>query len=113
MRGSVVPLNFWDSAEDFYKVGAGFSLFCDNQLASTAFSSVVLGNQLELGIETLGQYQGKGLAQYTCSALIDYCLDNGYEPVWACRLENTGSYKLALKLGFEPVLNIPYYRLSN
>jgi hypothetical protein len=34
------------------------------------------------------------------------------EPVWACRLENDGSYKLAQKLGFEPVLEIPYYRLS-
>ena len=113
MKGSVVPLNFWDSADAFYKNGIGFGLCYDNQLVSMAFSSFILDNQLELGIETIEQYKGKGLALLACSALIGYCVENGYEPVWACRLENMGSYKLALKLGFEPMLSILYYRLSN
>ncbi len=47
-----------------------------------------------------------------CSTLIEYCLENSYEPVWACRLENVGSYKLAEKLGFEMYGEVPYYRLS-
>lgn len=34
------------------------------------------------------------------------------EPIWSCRLENTGSYKLAQKIGFLPTAEIPYYRLS-
>jgi hypothetical protein len=53
-----------------------------------------------------------GFAEYTCSALIDYCIENNYEPVWACHLENIGSYKLAQKIGFTPSALIPYYRLS-
>lgn len=112
MKGSVVPAYFWNSAEDFYNNGIGFSLYYKNRLASTAYSSFIHDRQLELGIETVAEFRGLGLAQYSCSALINYCLENNYEPVWACRLENTGSYKLALKLGFEPVLTIPYYRLS-
>ncbi len=112
MKGSVVPFNFWDSSDDFYNHGIGFSLFYRNKLVSTAYSSFIHDNKLELGIETVPKYREKGFAQLVCAALINYCLENKYEPVWACRLENTGSYKLARKLGFEPVLEIPYYRLS-
>lgn len=68
-------------------------------------------NQLEFGIETVDGFRGKGFAFHTASSLIDYCLENNYEPVWACRLENTGSYKLAEKLGFEPTVTLPYYKL--
>lgn len=112
MKGSVVPEYFWDSEADFLNHGIGFSVFYNGQLGSTAYSSCILDDQLELGIETVAQFRGKGLAEQSCSALIDYCIEHNYEPVWACRLENTGSYKLAQKLGFIPVKEIPYYRLS-
>jgi len=113
MKGSVVPLYFWDNADDFIKNGVGFSLFCDNKLASTAYSVFVHDNKLEVGIETIEEFRGRGFARQICSALIDYCIENDYEPVWACRLENIGSYELAQKLGFEPCAKIPYYRFSN
>jgi GNAT superfamily N-acetyltransferase len=113
MKGSVIPSLFWDSADDFVEKGVGFSLFFDNKLSCTVYSAFIHDNKLEFGIETIAEFRGKGFAQYTSSTLIDYCIENNYEPVWACRLENTGSYKLAQKLGFEPTLYIPYYRLSN
>lgn len=81
-----------------------------NNLASTAYSSFIHADQFELGIETIEEYRGKGFAEQACDSIIDYCIANGYEPIWACRLENTGSYKL--KLGFVPSAEIPYYRLS-
>lgn len=111
MHGTVVPMYFWKDAAHFYNKGIGFSLYCENQLATTAFAANIIDNYLEIGIETMEKFRGKGLAQYTCDALIDYCLKNGYEPVWACRLENTASYYLAQKLGFEPTLIRPYYKL--
>jgi GNAT superfamily N-acetyltransferase len=113
MKGSVVPMYFWNDAEHFCNYGVGFSLFYENNLGSTAYSAYIHGQQQEIGIETIEKYRGRGFAQYTCAALIDYCLGKNYEPVWSCRLENTGSYKLAQKLGFEPVLQFPYYKLSN
>jgi len=112
MKGSVVPSRFWDSAEDFLENGIGFTLLSNDKLACTAYSAFVIDDKLELGMETIPEFRGKGIAQYTCSRLIDYCLDNSYEPVWACRLENSGSVRLAEKLGFERTLKIPYYRLS-
>ncbi|MBN1950270.1 MAG: GNAT family N-acetyltransferase [Bacteroidales bacterium] len=113
MKGKVIPLNFWDSAEDFLTRGAGFCITSGGNLATTAYSAFVLENQLEIGIETLPAYREKGFALHACSALIDYCIERNYEPIWACRFENTNSYKLATRLGFEISAKIPFYRLSN
>lgn len=111
VKGTVVPNKFWRNGNEFANIGTGFTLMHEQEPVSTAFTSFVHEPKLELGIETIKKFQGKGLARNTCSALIDYCLENNFEPVWACRLENTGSFRLAQKLGFEPVRNLPYYQL--
>lgn len=113
MEGSVVPANFWNNAADFDKNGVGFSFFYNEQLACTAYSAFLMDGMLELGMETTPKFRGKGIAKHTCSRLIDYCLENNLEPIWACRLENVGSFQLAKKLGFKPTIQLPYYRLSN
>jgi len=113
INGSVVPEYFWKNEDDFLENGVGFSLFYKGRLAATAFSSFILDNKLELGIETSTEFRGMGFAEQVCRALIDYCIDNQLEPIWACRLENVGSYKLAKKLGFQPSIMVPYYRLKN
>ena len=111
MTGSVIPSYFWNTADDFINNGIGFSLLCSKKLAATAYSAFIHNSKLEIGIETIPEFRGKGFAQLACSALIDYCIEKDYEPVWACKLENTGSCRLAEKLGFEVSGAIPYYRL--
>jgi RimJ/RimL family protein N-acetyltransferase len=111
MQGTVVPMYFWDSADNFLEKGKGFSMIIDKQPVCTAYSAYIFEGQLELGIETIPQFRGKGFALYTCAALIDYCLMNNYEPIWSCRFENTASCRLAQKLGFEPTVTLPYYKL--
>lgn len=113
MTGSVVPSLFWNSSHDFRAKGVAFGLYVGNQLAALSFSSFVAPGKLELGIETKAEFRGRGFAEEVCAALIDYCLERDLEPIWSCRLENTGSYRLAQKLGFEPSLELPYYRLSD
>ena len=113
MPGSVIPLKFWNSAKDFKQKGKGFTLLHSGEIASTAYSAFVHEDKLEIGIETVEKYRGFGFAELTCCKLIDYCLERELIPVWSCRFENTASYKLAQKLGFEPTLMIPFYRLSN
>lgn len=113
IHGTVVPRHFWDNAKDFSRNGVAFSVVYDGKIASTAFSAFVIGRQLELGIESDAAARGKGFATLTCMALIDYCLENGYEPVWACRLQNTNSMRLATKLGFESTLYLPFYKLQS
>lgn len=108
---TVIPEHFWNSKEQFLSDGIGYALIKDNNIASIAFSSCKFENELEIGIETLDKYRGNGFAKVVCETLIAYCEANGYSPLWACREENTGSYKLAKSLGFEESLILPYYEL--
>lgn len=112
MSGSVIPKYFWNTQNDFINKGVGYSVFYKNTLASIAFSSVVNSSYLELGIKTKEPFRGRNFAYMACCALLNYCLEKGLEPVWACRKSNIGSYKLAEKLGFEESLNTPYYKLN-
>ncbi|BCJ94892.1 hypothetical protein acsn021_24610 [Anaerocolumna cellulosilytica] len=112
LNGSVVPRYFWNNSCDFEKYGIGFSLLLkEGIMASTAFASFAIERKLEIGIETGKDYRGSGFAARVCTRLIDYCLENGMEPVWSCSSVNLGSRKLAEKLGFEEIRTIPYYRL--
>jgi len=111
MQGSVIPVHFWDNVTDFSKQAVAYSVLVGGKVASTAFSAFIINDQLEIGIETSEAFRGKGYALTACSALIDYCLEYDFEPVWGCKLENTASYLLAQKLGFEPTIYWPFYRL--
>ena len=112
MQGSVIPSRFWDNATDFSNRAVAFSVMEGEQVAATAFSAFIIGDQLEIGIETSESYRGKGYAVAVCMALIDYCLEHDTIPVWGCKLENTPSFLLARKLGFEPTIYWPFYRLN-
>lgn len=112
MTGTVIPSKFWNDSNDFVTNSVGFSLYYDNELATIAFAAFIEDNALELGIETCAPYRGKHFAYRACSALIDYCIENSLNPLWACRLGNVESYKLAQKLGFEVLYKNPYYRLK-
>lgn len=112
MPGAVTPRFFWRTAEDgSLCIDAGFTRVVEGEPASTAFASCRTERELEIGIETADGHRGHGYAFDVSAALIDYCLEHGLEPVWACSLENEGSFRLAQRLGFEPVFTLPYYRL--
>lgn len=111
IQGHVVPKYFWKDAKQFAREGKAFSFITDGMPVSTAFSAFVAPGILELGIETMDGYRGNGYAEQVCRALIEHCLENHLEPVWSCRLENTGSFNMARKLGFEPTIYVPFYKL--
>jgi len=112
MTGYVIPKYYFFDDNDFLKNGIGFSLLYKKQLAATAFSSWIIDDKLEIGIETAAEFRRKGFAEIVCEAIIDYCIANKYEPVWSCQLENSASFLLAQKMGFEPICKLPYYWLS-
>jgi RimJ/RimL family protein N-acetyltransferase len=112
LAGGVVPRAFWTDADQFLAQGAGFAAIVDGEPGALAFSAFVTDTQLEIGIETAARHRGRGLAWIACAALIDHCLARHLEPVWACRLENTASHRLAEALGFEPARHLPYFCLT-
>lgn len=112
IEGTVVPNKFWRNAIEFQNTALGKTIFHKGKLVATAFAAFIHNKYFELGIETKPEHRGKNLAYLCCSALIDYCLQYDFEPVWSCRKDNVGSFKLAQKLGFEPTITIPYYKLK-
>lgn len=111
LEGSVIPKYFWKSKEGFLSDGVGYVLMNGNDIVSIAFSSCKFENELEIGVETSENYRGMGFAKHVCRAMLTYCKLNGYFPIWACKKENIGSYRLAKGLGFEESLVLPYYEL--
>ena len=107
----VSPHRFWRDARQFEAHGGGWCVEREGRLAAMAFASFRFDDQLEIGVETRPQYRRRGYAALAASRLVDECLERRLEPVWACRKENRGSYALACALGFEPAIDIPYYRL--
>lgn len=54
----------------------------------------------DLGIITLPEYRGRGLAKRTVRAISARALADGYEPQYRCQLDNTPSVSLARAAGF-------------
>ncbi|MGA9595740.1 MAG: GNAT family N-acetyltransferase, partial [Acidimicrobiia bacterium] len=112
-HGSVVPARFWNETSDFLDTKTGhIAVDRDSGAAAAlAFAAYLDDTFLEIGVETLPRFQGRGYARSACARLIHDCLDRGLTPVWSCRTENKGSFRLAESLGFVPVLQLPYYEL--
>lgn len=111
LAGSVVPKFFWRDAAQFLAHGGGWCIERDGAVGAIAFSSFRFDHELELGIETMPASRRQGLALAVATVMIRDLVAAGLTPVWSCRKENTASYELALRLGFQATKIIPYYRL--
>ncbi|WP_374509897.1 GNAT family N-acetyltransferase [Niveibacterium sp.] len=109
---SVAPRRFWRDAAQFQREGTGYCSIASGQVAACAFASFVFDDQLEIGIETHPDHRHQGHALTAAIALIDHCLQTGLTPVWSCRKQNAGSWRLAQRLGFVPIADLPYLRLQ-
>jgi len=111
INGTITPRKYWKTLGQCAAAGKAFSVMIDGKPVSTACTTARHDNKLEIGIETVTEYQGQGLAYLACAKLIEYCLDNNIEPVWSCRSNNVGSINLSKKLGFSESLRMPYYHI--
>lgn len=98
--GKIVPSLFWNDANDFLLKGKGYCITCNNDIVSWAFSAAVSTKEIDIGIETKPEYKQQGLGMIVANKMIQYTIQQGKEPVWACHYKNTASEKMAEKLGF-------------
>ena len=103
LDGRIKPSFSWDSDEQFLKNGAGFCAMQGETPAAWAFSAAVSDTQIDIGVETLESYRGKGLAAAVAGKMAEYVLSIGKKPVWACHSENIASRNTAEKIGFDKV----------
>ena len=100
-EGRIAPAFSWESAEQFLEHATGFCVTYEGLLCAWAFSAAVGGNETDIGVECMPEFQRKGLAYCAAAEMTGYVLKNGRRPVWACHEGNKASSKLAEKLGFE------------
>jgi RimJ/RimL family protein N-acetyltransferase len=101
--------------EDFKtKTSFGFRLKKDHQVISICRSfGFISGNEFMIDIETFEEKERcKGYATAVGKALIDYCLEKGYIPLWETTMDNIPSQKVAEKLGFVENESYPVYAIE-
>ena len=98
------------SVDDFLQHKFGYCLQYGQELVGWCLSEYNHGNQCELGIETLEEFQRRGLATATALATMAYAQSEGITRIgWHCWKRNVASSGLARKLGFEHVEDYPVW----
>lgn len=78
-----------------------FGCFDRERLVCAASMIPWRGSRLaDLGVITLRDHRGRGLARQTVRALCASALAAGYEPQYRCQVDNTASAALAASVGF-------------
>ncbi len=90
------------SVEAFLERCFGFYALKGDEIAGWCMSEYNWENRCEVGIETVEEHRGQGLATATASALIEHALAQGIDRIgWHCWADNEPSVATALKVGFE------------
>lgn len=100
----------WGDYETFDRHGDGLALLMDGRVACAAYTSGMSRTQANVSIVTAPELRGRGLATLTCAALIEQLIARGVQPTWCSDAINTGSRRLAQKLGF--VEDKPYFQVG-
>lgn len=89
----------WRSRERYLNEGIGFCLIDGSQVASWCSTDYVVDGAADLYVETFDGYEGAGLGSAVSSACVDACLSKGWTVHWHCWSDNTGSVRVAKKIG--------------
>lgn len=100
IRGRIIPSFSWDSGEQFLQKGMGFVVREHDAIAAVAFSAAVSSEEIDIGVETMEPFRGKGYAKALTERMCEEILGQGKQPVWAHAKQNLISEKTALHCGF-------------
>lgn len=103
---------FWSSTEDFVLNGLGVCLLKDNEILSVCYAAAISDGLAEVDVVTDEAYRAHGLATVVSRQFIRECLTRGITPTWDCFDYNTGSVRLAERLGFSELVRYPFYSFN-
>ena len=86
------------SRDNYLRTGFGFAAMDGGRTVSVVSTYIVHGGEAEVDISTDEAYRRRGLAAAVCARFVLECLSRGLTPSWDA--QNTGSVRLAEKLGF-------------
>ena len=86
------------SLDDFVQRGVGIGIEHEGRFVSGCSSFAISSHSLEFEIQTHPDYRRRGLARATAAAMIEHCIQHGFEPCWDAH--NSTSAALATSIGF-------------
>jgi RimJ/RimL family protein N-acetyltransferase len=104
--------SFWHTPEDFHQRGFGYCALVGDTVAAWCLTVFAAGNEREVGLETIADYRGQGLATLVASATIEAIVKNGLVPRWQCHSGNQPSLTVAEKVGFVRTREYEAYRFE-
>jgi hypothetical protein len=93
--------SMWGSAQNFITKGFGRYAIEGNNIACWCTAEYVSSTSCGIGIETIEEYQDKGIGSLTAGSFLNRCLQLKVTPYWDSWMRNTPSIKVAEKLGFK------------
>jgi RimJ/RimL family protein N-acetyltransferase len=99
--------HLWGSSEKYLENTFGLCLLKNNKFASVCNTFYIGGNYIAPDIITLNEFRNKGLATIVCSFFIKRTKELGLTPYWDCDAGNEASNRLAQRLGFKKIGDVP------
>ncbi len=97
----------YDSMEDFFLRGIGYTPVIDNKVCGFCTSEYPSKSALAIGIEVLEEYQREGIAKAMTIRFLNKATQRGLNVYWECWKNNIPSIKTALSCGFRKVADYP------
>jgi len=93
----------WNSTDAFLKSGFGTAVIhvSDSSVAAFCVTEHVTKTSAEFSIETMPEFQQKGLATLAGANMLSLCSQQSKDAYWYCTPDNKASMHLAEKLGFK------------
>jgi RimJ/RimL family protein N-acetyltransferase len=93
----------WPSLERFLKKGFGIAAVIDARIICWCTAEYVSRSKCGIGIEVVDEFQNKGIATATAAHFLEHCMNQNIVAHWECDKDNTGSVRVAEKVGFEKI----------
>ncbi|HKD96363.1 MAG TPA: GNAT family N-acetyltransferase [Micromonosporaceae bacterium] len=97
----------WHSVTDFRRAGFGFAAHTGDAIVCWCTAEFVSDGKCGIGIETVPEHQGRGLATLTATAFVEHCAARGITAHWDAWADNLSSVAVAEKVGFRLVERYP------
>lgn len=93
----------WPSQTTFCERGFGYTALVADTIVCWCTAEYMSVKVCGVGIETIQEYQGKGIATATATHFLAHCLQHHITPYWECDSHNRASIRVAEKIGFERI----------
>lgn len=96
-------MGMWGTVDNFIENGFGYCAVMDGNIISWCTAEYISKNYCGIGIETIEEYESKGIATIISNEFLKECLIFNITPYWDSWKKNIPSVRVAEKNNFEKI----------